>query len=47
LLAEVGHPVEALVRTQVGPIHLGDSKPGKLRALSLSEVGQLYAAVGL
>ena len=47
LLKEVGHPVEALARTHVGPVVLGDIKPGRLRALSLSEVGQLYASVGL
>jgi 23S rRNA pseudouridine2605 synthase len=47
LLAEVGHPVEALVRTQVGPVHLGDTKPGRLRTLSVPEVGELYRSVGL
>jgi 23S rRNA pseudouridine2605 synthase len=47
LLAEVGHPVERLVRTQVGPVRLGDQRPGKLRPLSTQEVGALYAAVGL
>ena len=44
MLAEVGHPVITLVRTQVGPIHLGDTKPGKWRNLSSTEVGALYAA---
>ena len=44
LLAEVGHPVQSLVRTDVGPIQLGDLKPGKTRALSRREVGALYAA---
>ncbi len=47
LLAEVGHPVQSLVRTDVGPIQLGDLKPGKTRALSRREVGALYAAAGL
>lgn len=47
LLAEVGHPVITLVRTQVGPIHLGDTKPGKWRNLTSTEVGALYAAAGL
>lgn len=47
LLKEVGHPVEALVRTQVGPVTLGDTKPGRLRTLSVPEVGALYASVGL
>jgi 23S rRNA pseudouridine2605 synthase len=44
MLAEVGHPVITLVRTQVGPIHLGDTRPGKWRNLSSAEVGALYAA---
>ncbi len=47
LLAEVGHPVLSLVRTQVGPIRLGDTKPGKVRALSSAEVGALYQVAGL
>jgi 23S rRNA pseudouridine2605 synthase len=47
LLAAVGHPVERLVRTQIGPVRLGDQRPGKLRPLSTQEVGGLYAAVGL
>jgi 23S rRNA pseudouridine2605 synthase len=47
LLAEVGHPVISLVRTRVGPVHLGDTKPGRWRALSAAEVSALYAAAGL
>ena len=47
MLAEVGHPVLTLVRTQVGPIHLGDTKPGKWRNLTSTEVGALYAAAEL
>jgi len=47
LLAAVGHPVLTLVRTEVGPIRLGDTKPGKMRPLNKSEVGQLYSAAGL
>jgi 23S rRNA pseudouridine2605 synthase len=47
LLAEVGHPVQSLVRTQVGPVQLGAQRPGKLRALNSQEVAALYAAVGL
>jgi 23S rRNA pseudouridine2605 synthase len=42
LLAEVGHPVERLVRIQVGPIHLGDLRPGRWRVLTRTEVGQLF-----
>ncbi|MGA8979028.1 MAG: pseudouridine synthase [Pedococcus sp.] len=47
LLEAVGHPVLSLVRVQVGPIHLGDTKPGKMRKLNKAEVGQLYSAAGL
>jgi 23S rRNA pseudouridine2605 synthase len=47
MLAEVGHPVQSLVRTQVGPVRLGDTKPGKFRALSSTEVAALYKAAGL
>jgi 23S rRNA pseudouridine2605 synthase len=46
-LEAVGHPVERLVRVQVGPIHLGDLRPGRWRVLSRSEVGQLFTAAGL
>ena len=47
LLEAVGHPVITLVRTQVGPIPLGDTKPGKMRPLTKDEVGRLYSAAGL
>jgi 23S rRNA pseudouridine2605 synthase len=47
MLDEVGHPVLRLVRTQVGPVALGNLKPGKMRRLTQPEVGQLYQAVGL
>jgi 23S rRNA pseudouridine2605 synthase len=43
----VGHPVSRLVRTQVGPVRLGDLRPGRWRSLSRTEVGTLMAAVGL
>jgi 23S rRNA pseudouridine2605 synthase len=47
MLDEVGHPVISLVRTQVGPVRLGDTKPGRWRALSSAEVAALYKAAGL
>ncbi|WP_286168403.1 pseudouridine synthase [Phycicoccus sp. SLBN-51] len=47
LLDAVGHPVLTLVRTEVGPVRLGDTKPGKMRPLNKEEVGQLYSAAGL
>ncbi len=47
MLAAAGHPVSRLVRTRVGPIALGPLRPGTTRHLSVKEVGDLYAAVGL
>lgn len=47
LLDAVGHPVRALVRTQVGPVRLAEILPGRHRVLSVTEVGELYRAVGL
>ncbi len=43
----VGRPVERLVRTRIGPIALGDQRPGTNRVLSKTEVGSLMAAVDL
>ncbi|MFI6871665.1 pseudouridine synthase [Nocardia sp. NPDC050406] len=47
LLAAVGHPVTALVRTHIGPVALGDQRPGTLRVLGRDEIGKLYEAVSL
>jgi 23S rRNA pseudouridine2605 synthase len=47
MLDAVGHPVETLVRVQVGPIRLGDLKSGRTRRLTVDEVGQLYSAAGM
>lgn len=47
LLAEVGFPVQRLVRTAVGDVRLGNQRPGSLRVLNRVEVGSLFAAVGL
>ncbi len=47
LLAEVGFPVEELVRTDIGGVTLGDQRPGSIRVLTRKEVGELYKAVGL
>lgn len=43
----VGHPVTRLLRTQVGPIRLGDLPPGRTRVLGREELGSLMAAVGM
>ena len=47
LLAAAGYPVEALVRTNIGAVTLGEQRPGSIRALTRKEVGDLYKAVGL
>jgi 23S rRNA pseudouridine2605 synthase len=47
LLAEVGHPVRKLVRTQIAEVRLGNQRPGSLRVLTRPEVGSLFAAVDL
>jgi len=44
MLAEVGHPVEELVRRQFGPLHLGTQRSGELRELSAGERGALLSA---
>ncbi|MBF6189349.1 MULTISPECIES: pseudouridine synthase [Nocardia] len=47
LLDAVGHPVTRLVRTHIGPVALGDQRPGTLRVLGRDEIGKLYEAVSL
>jgi 23S rRNA pseudouridine2605 synthase len=42
LLAEVGHPVSRLVRTRIGPVHLGGQRAGTLRDLTRSELADLH-----
>ena len=43
----IGHPVLALVRTRVGPVSLGQQRPGSLRVLEGSELHALYTQAGL
>jgi 23S rRNA pseudouridine2605 synthase len=43
----VGHPVQRLVRTAIGPLMLGRLKPGTYRKLRLEEIRSLYRAAGL
>ncbi|MCL3862039.1 pseudouridine synthase [Actinotalea sp. K2] len=43
----VEHPVTRLLRTQVGPIRLGNLPPGRTRVLGREELGALMAAVGM
>lgn len=47
LLAAAGFPVQALVRTDIGAVPLGEQRPGSIRPLTRKEVGDLYKAVGL
>ncbi|MDO5723390.1 MAG: pseudouridine synthase [Flaviflexus sp.] len=47
LLAEVGHPVQRLVRTDIANITLGRLTPGQYRIVGGSELGALMNSVGL
>jgi len=42
LLDAVGHPVLRLVRVAVGPVRLGDQRPGTVRPLTAEELTGLY-----
>jgi 23S rRNA pseudouridine2605 synthase len=46
LFEEVGHPINRLIRTSIGPIRLGDLKPGRTRRLTNGEIAALFKAVG-
>jgi 23S rRNA pseudouridine2605 synthase len=46
MLEAVGHPVTRLIRTAVGPIRLGDLRPGGFRHLSNAEISALFKAAG-
>ena len=47
IFGSIGFPVVRLVRTQIGPIKLGEIKAGSYRILSKTEVDSLAKAVGL
>lgn len=47
LLMAVGYPVQRLVRTHVGPVALGELRPGNVRTLTGDEIAKLYREVGL
>lgn len=47
LFAELGYPVQRLVRTAFGDVGLGSTKRGSLRELTRQEVSSLYRTVGL
>jgi 23S rRNA pseudouridine2605 synthase len=42
----VGHPVLALERVRLGPVRLGDLKPGASRRLSEAEIAKLRVSAG-
>ncbi len=45
IAAALGHPVRQLIRERIGPLALGDLKPGQWRYLSEQEVSQLLRSV--
>jgi 23S rRNA pseudouridine2605 synthase len=45
LLAAVGHPVQRLVRTRIGPVRLGNQRAGAIRELSREELAELHRLV--
>ncbi|GMA31190.1 pseudouridine synthase [Litorihabitans aurantiacus] len=47
MLEAVGHPVTRLTRTAMGPIRLGQLRPGQTRAVTGSDLGELMKVVGL
>lgn len=47
MMESVGYPVQDLVRTRIGPVHLGQQRPGVIRELAGPELRSLYTAVGL
>lgn len=47
MLDKAGHPVIDLVRTDFGPIALGNLQPGQVRRLGRDEVGTLMKVAGL
>jgi 23S rRNA pseudouridine2605 synthase/16S rRNA pseudouridine516 synthase len=44
MCAFIGHPVRKLTRTRMGPIKLGDLRPGHWRDLTAKEVDRLKRA---
>ncbi len=47
MLEAVDRPVSRLVRTAIGPVQLGNQRPGSLRPLTSKELGQLYELTDL
>ncbi len=47
LFEALGHPVQRLVRTAVGPLRLAGLKPGQVREVSGKDLQRLYTEAGL
>ncbi len=47
MLDAVGYPVVDLVRTRIGPLHLGRMRPGEVREVEGADLRALYTAVNL
>lgn len=47
LLAQVGHPVQQLTRTAIGPVRIGSLRSGDVRPLTSAELGALLDLVGM
>ena len=47
LLDHVGHPVQRLTRTAIGPVRIGTLKAGAMRELTSDEVGSRLDSAGL
>jgi 23S rRNA pseudouridine2605 synthase len=47
LFDALGHPVQRLVRTTVGPVRLTGLKPGEIRTIEGTELQRLYTEAGL
>ncbi len=47
LLDHVGHPVQRLTRTAIGPVRIGSLRTGAMRELTTDEIGSLLDAAGL
>ncbi len=47
MCAALGHPVVRLIRIRIGPLVLGDLKPGEFRKLTLSQVQKLEQSSAL
>ena len=46
IAAAFGHPVHSLIRVSIGPLQLGNLKPGEWRYLSQEELRQLNQSLG-